>query len=83
MINNLLYQYHSNTLYIFYSLVRIYEALDILVRHKRINSEIADEVKTFLKSNPASIPLIAKTESDERTSKINEVINCSLVVLPP
>ena len=60
------------------SLVRVYEALDILVRHKRINSEIAEEVKTFLKSNPASIPLTAKTESDERTSKINEVMCRSL-----
>lgn len=55
-----------------FSLIRISDALDVLVKHKRINSEIAQEVMDFLKSNPASIP-ITKKDTDERTSKINEV----------
>jgi len=55
-----------------YSLIRISDALDVLVKHKRINAEIAQEVMAFLDANPAKIPL-SKSLTDERTSKINEV----------
>lgn len=54
------------------SLVRVSEALDILVRHNRINSEMASQVMTFLRAHPAQIPM-SKNETDKRTSKINEV----------
>lgn len=57
------------------SLIRVSEALKILVHHQRIDTEMADKVMTFLRGNPAQIPF-TKTESDQRTSKINEV--CSL-----
>ncbi|XP_067938297.1 uncharacterized protein [Watersipora subatra] len=54
-------------------LIRVSEALSILVKHKRIDSGIADQVNSFLSSNPAQIPF-AKKESRERTSQINELL---------
>ena len=54
------------------SLIRVSEALKILVAHQRIDADIADKVMTFLRSNPAQIPF-TKTDADERTSRINEV----------
>lgn len=62
----------SVTAFLLPSLIRISDALDILVRHNRINSDMAKEVIDFLRSNPAEIPLV-KREPDNRTSKINEV----------
>lgn len=55
------------------SLVKISQALSILVAHKRIDADICDKAMSFLQSNPAKIPTVKK-ESDERTSRINEVL---------
>lgn len=58
-----------------FSLIRISQALDVLVRHKRIDVDMASQVKDFLRNNPAQIPM-TKLLTDERTSKINEVLKC-------
>lgn len=64
-----------------FSLIRISHALDVLVKHKRIDFEMASQVKEFLETNPARIP-ITKLLTDERTSKINEV-KVDLVMTSP
>jgi len=54
------------------SLIRVSEALDILLKHKRIDAELSNEVMRFLKANPANIPF-TKAEDHQRTSQINKV----------
>ncbi|KAF6035785.1 PYR5 [Bugula neritina] len=54
-------------------LIRVSEALDILLKHKRIDAELSNEVMRFLKANPANIPF-TKAEDHQRTSQINKLL---------